>query len=73
MPHYNDPHFLWSDIQLSKTSTTKNKFTLQINSKGENLQYWLSHCNGMKNVENVTMFCLNHTLKTTAASIPLLM
>ena len=23
MPHYNDPHFLWSDIQLSKTSTTK--------------------------------------------------
>ena len=35
MPYYNDPHFLWSDIQLSKTSTTKNK-------------YWLSHCNGVK-------------------------
>ena len=48
LPQYSELYFLWSDIQLSKTSTTKNKFTIQINSKEENLQYWLSHCNGVK-------------------------
>ena len=48
LPQYSESHFLWSDIQLNKTSTTKNKFTIQINSKEENLQYWLSHCNGVK-------------------------
>ena len=34
-PFMYDPHFLWSDIQLSKASTTKNK-------------YWLSYYNGVK-------------------------
>ena len=48
LPHYSEPHFLWSDIQLSKASTTKNKFTTKITSKEVNLQYWLSHCNGVK-------------------------
>ena len=48
LPQYSEPHFMWSDIQMSKTSTTKNKFKLQINSKEENLQYCLSHCNGVK-------------------------
>ena len=48
LPHFSDPHFLWSDIQLSKTSTTKGKLTMEIDSKAEYLNYWLSHCNGVK-------------------------
>ena len=30
LPHFSDPHFLWSDIQLSKTSTSRNKATITI-------------------------------------------
>ena len=48
LPHYSGPHFLWSDIQLSKSSTTKNNFTMQINLKSEHLHYWLSWCNGVR-------------------------
>ena len=41
LPQYSEPHFLWSDIQLimSKSSTTKNRFTVNINSTEEYLQY----------------------------------
>jgi len=48
---FSDPHFLWSDIQLSKTSTTKSKLTMKIDSKVEGLNHWLSHCNGVKKCE----------------------
>jgi len=48
LPHYSGPHFLWSDVQLSKSTTTKNTFIMQIGSKSEHLHYWLSRCNGVK-------------------------
>ena len=51
LPHFSDPHFLWSAIQLSKTSSTKSRLTMEIDSKVEGLNYWLSHCNGVKKCE----------------------
>ena len=50
LPHYSesDPHFLWSDIQLSKSSTSKNKPDINIGDKPEKLCYWMSQCKGVK-------------------------
>jgi len=50
LPHYseNEPHFLWNDIQLGKTSTSKNKATMTISGKSEEVCYWMSCCKGVK-------------------------
>ena len=50
LPHYSDsdPHFLWSDIQLGKSSTSKNKLDMDIGDKPEKLCYWMSQCKGVK-------------------------
>ena len=50
LPHYNDsdPHFVWSDIQLSKASTSKIKLEVTIRGKTESLLYWISDCKGVK-------------------------
>jgi len=39
---------------------------MEIDSKVKGLNYWLSHCNGVKNVKRVTMFYPNHIPRTTA-------
>ena len=56
LPHFSDPYFLWSAIQLSKTSSTKSRLTMEINSKVEGLNYWLSHCNGVEKCEECDHF-----------------
>ena len=41
LPLYSepDPHSIWSDIQLSKASTSKNKLDVNIGGKTEKMYY----------------------------------
>ena len=42
LPLYSESHFLWYDIQLSKSSTSKNKATIKIDGINEEVFYWMS-------------------------------
>ena len=59
LPHYSGPHFLWSDIQLCKSSTTKNCRNQNICTIGSRGAV------GSEDVVNATMFCHNHSYWTT--------
>lgn len=72
LPHYSDtePHFLWSDIQLSKSSTSKNKFDVKVESKMEELVYWISQCKGVKKCSGCDHVVPNSYIKNNCTSHP---
>ena len=45
----SDPHFLWQDIQMSKSGWNKDRqVTVKIAGKSETLMYRVASCNGVK-------------------------
>ena len=72
LPHYseNEPHFLWNDIQLGKTSTSKNKATMTISGKSEEVCYWMSCCKGVKMCAECDHVVPNSYIKNNCRSHP---
>lgn len=70
LPHYSEAHFLWSDIQLSKTSTSRKNATISINGKNEEVTYWISKCKGVKKCNDCDHVVPNSFVKNNCKSHP---
>ena len=69
LPHYSDtnPHFMWSDIQLSKSSTSKNKMSVKIDGQVEEFSYWMSQCKGVKKCSECDHVVSNSNVKNNCS------
>ena len=70
LPHYSESHFLWYDIQLSKSSTSKNKATIKIDGINEEVFYWMSKCKEVKKCEQFNHVVPNSFNKNNCKTHP---
>ena len=70
LPHYSESHFLWYDIQLSKSSTSKNKATIKIDCNNEEVFYWMSKCKGVEKCEQFNHVVPNSFNKNNCKTHP---
>ena len=70
LPHYSEEHFLWTDIQLGKTGTSRNKATVTIDGKSQDVTYWMSKCKGVKKCESCDHVVSNSFVKNNCKMHP---
>ena len=61
---------MWQDIQFGKTSTSKNKMSIILNGKVENLNYWIAQCSGVKKCTECDHVLLNIYAKHNCTAHP---
>ena len=66
----SDPDFMWSDIQFSKQSSTKQVITVDIGKGEENLIFHRSQCRGVKKCNECDHTVTNAAVRNTCPDHP---
>ena len=72
LPHYteSDHDFMWSDIQFSKQSSTRQLIMVDIGNGEENLVFLRSQCRGVKKCQECDQTVPNTTVRNTCSDHP---
>ena len=67
LPHYtaSDPDFLWSDVQFSKNSSTKQLIAVKNDREVQKLWFHRAQCKGAKKCEQCDHTVCNSTIRNT--------